>query len=427
MDYRCASLGVVLTLAGCSINNPLFEISSDTADATGVGSSGGSSGGGSTSVPPTSGPVTSTSVESDGSGSSPTATSIDPQTGTSVDPQTATSDDPQTSGTSGTSDVSTGGPGSDGSSGSGFDMGVGICGNGIQEGGEECDDGGIINGDGCSDVCLTEVQAVVCGDGIQAPGEECDKGGNNSDSGDCTQKCKKAVCGDGLLHINVEECDSGLNNGANQECLGNCKKNICGDGDKGPSETCDAGPLNGTKAGVCFDDCSVVIDAMALQIRVTTMTYTGGLVGKDGADMACGKEFPGFKAMISDGSLRVATKTANLGDGGQPDWVLAPYRAYVNLNGDLVYITGSERLLGVRKGITKALNNAIAPLNAGAAWTGMSKGWVSNLATCMKWTSSLDGSGAVGGPGQTLDHNFIGGATKACSNKLALYCVEQPK
>jgi cysteine-rich repeat protein len=54
-----------------------------------------------------------------------------------------------------------------------------ICGNGILENGEACDDGNDINTDGCRNDCTLP----ACGDGIVDQGEACDDGNtNNSDS-----------------------------------------------------------------------------------------------------------------------------------------------------------------------------------------------------------------------------------------------------
>ena len=427
MDYRCASLGVVLTLAGCSINNPLFGVSSDTADATGVGSSGSSGGGSSTSVTPTSGPVTSTSVESDGSGSSPTATSIDPQTATSVDPQTATSVDPQTSGTS---DVSTSGPDSDGSSGSGFDMGAAICGNGIQEAGEECDDGGIINGDGCSDACLVEVQAVVCGDGIKDLSEECDEGPQNSNSGACTMSCALAKCGDGLLQVGVETCDAGKDNSNNGACTLECKKAFCGDGlVQALVEVCDAGASNGKLLGGCNTECTATISDVLLAIKVVPEVLTADMnanFGVIGADKVCVKHFGlTYKALVADGVARVSSVTALTGDG-QKGWVLAAHRGYANANNELVFITGKERLLGVRFKVQVPLIKPLAQVLLAPVWTGINKSWQVSESTCKQWVSvDANQLGEYGNP-LVADGTFIGAGTKACTNKLSLYCVEQP-
>src|SRR6185436_17242676 len=48
-----------------------------------------------------------------------------------------------------------------------------VCGNGLVEFGEQCDDGNTATGDGCGATCQIE---VVCGDGVVAPGEQCDDG-----------------------------------------------------------------------------------------------------------------------------------------------------------------------------------------------------------------------------------------------------------
>src|SRR6266702_354185 len=47
------------------------------------------------------------------------------------------------------------------------------CGNGVVDPGEECDDGNIIGGDGCSADCKS---TEVCGNGIRDVGEACDDG-----------------------------------------------------------------------------------------------------------------------------------------------------------------------------------------------------------------------------------------------------------
>jgi len=84
-----------------------------------------------------------------------------------------------------------------------------ICGNGVVEGDEECDDGNAIDGDGCSAACVDE-GTVNCGNGVLDPGEECDDG--NTVSGDgCSATCVSEVdpeCGNDILEVG-EECDDG--------------------------------------------------------------------------------------------------------------------------------------------------------------------------------------------------------------------------
>jgi cysteine-rich repeat protein len=106
-----------------------------------------------------------------------------------------------------------------------------ICGDGLENGNEECDDGNLTNGDGCESNCQD-----TCGNGQinESNNEECDDGnGNNADG--CSAGCQlqpgfvcsgeptdcNPICGDGLL-VSGEQCDDGnlLNgDGCSAVCL----------------------------------------------------------------------------------------------------------------------------------------------------------------------------------------------------------------
>lgn len=69
-------------------------------------------------------------------------------------------------------------------------LGVGVCGDGIIQGSEQCDDGNNVDGDGCSSSCKLE---SLCGNGILDPGEQCDSGMLNGKPGNaCDVNCQKA-------------------------------------------------------------------------------------------------------------------------------------------------------------------------------------------------------------------------------------------
>jgi len=98
--------------------------------------------------------------------------------------------------------------------GSGGSSGGAVCGNTIIESGETCDDGNLINGDGCSSTCQTEV--LLCGNGITQGTEQCDDG--NTVSGDgCSSTCQTegtTYCGDEIVQTpndngQTETCDDG--------------------------------------------------------------------------------------------------------------------------------------------------------------------------------------------------------------------------
>ncbi len=100
-----------------------------------------------------------------------------------------------------------------------------VCGDGILDPGEECDDGNLIDGDGCSALCELE---PFCGDGILDPGEACDDG-NNADGDGCSATCMfEPFCGDGNLDPG-EQCDDG-NNVDGDGCSASCEVEGGGEG-----------------------------------------------------------------------------------------------------------------------------------------------------------------------------------------------------
>jgi cysteine-rich repeat protein len=80
-------------------------------------------------------------------------------------------------------------------------IGSAVCGNGILESGEHCDDGNVVAGDGCSPLCELEegwvcigepgnytCHVTVCGDGVVEGSEVCDDG-NDIDGDGCSSTC----------------------------------------------------------------------------------------------------------------------------------------------------------------------------------------------------------------------------------------------
>ncbi|MFW0837580.1 MAG: DUF4215 domain-containing protein [Candidatus Komeilibacteria bacterium] len=89
-----------------------------------------------------------------------------------------------------------------------------LCGNGVVDDGEQCDDGNAISGDGCNKVCQKE-QILYCGDGIishpnsSGIDEQCENQPANKLSGDgCSTNCQNEaapVCGDGILQRMIDQ------------------------------------------------------------------------------------------------------------------------------------------------------------------------------------------------------------------------------
>jgi cysteine-rich repeat protein len=138
-----------------------------------------------------------------------------------------------------------------------------VCGDGVVEADEGCDDGNLDPADACTAAC----QLATCGDGILRrdlgagePGFEACDDGNDDEEDDCTSECVLLSCGDGVIAAG-EECDDGNREDADG-CLNNCFTARCGDGvvrtdlveDDAGFERCD--DANTADDDACLSDCS---------------------------------------------------------------------------------------------------------------------------------------------------------------------------
>ncbi|MDE0882552.1 MAG: DUF4215 domain-containing protein [Myxococcota bacterium] len=133
---------------------------------------------------------------------------------------------------------------------------VPVCGDGlvrhdlstVDVGYEECDDGNVNEGDGCSEACLIE----ACGNGREDFSEECDDG-NEVQTDACLNNCVAASCGDAHAQAGIEACDDG-NEVQTDACLNNCVAASCGDAHaQAGVEACDDG--NGSNTDSCTGEC----------------------------------------------------------------------------------------------------------------------------------------------------------------------------
>lgn len=121
-----------------------------------------------------------------------------------------------------------------------------ICGNGVVEAQEKCDDGPR-NSNETPDTCRTDCTFPRCGDNVidRLKGEECDDGSFNGDQPNrCRTDCALPKCGDSIIDpVNGETCDAGTANSDSEpnRCRSNCQSPRCGDGVKDSNEECDDG------------------------------------------------------------------------------------------------------------------------------------------------------------------------------------------
>jgi fibro-slime domain-containing protein len=204
-----------------------------------------------------------------------------------------------------------------------------VCGNGVIDDQETCDDGNARPGDGCSGICRVEpnytcpapgaacLSTVVCGDGKVGAGEACDDGNGASNDG-CSSDCKveagyacampgqrctptpTARCGDGVVNQG-ETCDDGgtaSGDGCNASCqlepgwtcpmpnAGCARDEYCGDGRLSGSEQCDDGnnsPGDGC-SGACRTEPFFQCPTPGMPCASTIICGDGKLVGDEACD-----------------------------------------------------------------------------------------------------------------------------------------------
>jgi len=168
-----------------------------------------------------------------------------------------------------------------------------ICGNGVLEGNEECDDGNQTPGDGCSATCTIEGQGPVCGNGTPEQGEECDDGNQTPGDG-CNSQCQQEYCGDNIVQSGLgEECDDG-NTTDEDGCSSQCKEEYCGDSivQIGLLEECDDG--NKTDGDGCSRSCiSEYCGDNIVQRSLEEECDDGNTTDEDGCSGLCINEYCG--------------------------------------------------------------------------------------------------------------------------------------
>jgi cysteine-rich repeat protein len=229
-----------------------------------------------------------------------------------------------------------------------------LCGNAIVDevANEACDDGNLVEGDGCSATCFSTEE---CGNGILdlVVGEECDDG--DLDDGDgCQSTCRAPRCGDGVVSLG-EVCDDGVEPGPRPKtfvdvpladgdgCRSDClSEEVCGngivdpagaDGEPGSADDEECDDANAADDDGCAATCRVprcgdrLVDAARGEV-----CDDGNAVGGDGcaadcrSDEECGNgvvdvltgeacDAGGANALDPDATCRPDCQFARCGDG----------------------------------------------------------------------------------------------------------------
>ncbi|MCW7494287.1 DUF1554 domain-containing protein [Leptospira sp. 2 VSF19] len=159
------------------------------------------------------------------------------------------------------------------------------------------------------------------------------------------------------------------------------------------------------------------------RLFVNSTLTKGNLGGIVGADAMCSMDpkCPAgslCKAMlVTDSGVRIASLTANAGDG-QVDWVLKPYASY--------YQSNNITLIGTTNGVSLLTFPLLAGIDPGSVttWTGMGTSWDAQPDHCSNWGNSVSGNGVVGNSSSTSGA-LLNNLNVACTSDLKFYCAEQ--
>ncbi|MCR9141893.1 MAG: DUF1554 domain-containing protein [bacterium] len=155
------------------------------------------------------------------------------------------------------------------------------------------------------------------------------------------------------------------------------------------------------------------------------VTVTTGIAGLDSQCQSNASKPSGggtYKALIVDGTNRIACTTANCGGGTaeHTDWVLKPNKEYRRADGTTVIGTTSANGVFAFP-LTNSVDPGSVPTNA--MRTGMNNDWTSNANDCTNWSTT--GGVAAGGVNNVTSNALIFIGTSGCTNSDRAVCVEQ--
>jgi cysteine-rich repeat protein len=264
-----------------------------------------------------------------------------------------------------------------------------------------------------------DIVSPLCGDGLLQWGEECDDG-NQDDTDTCLTTCHKASCGDGLVWAGFEECD--LWGADHPSCDSDCTVPQCGDGhvNKLAGELCEAGQ----------EGCTPSCKWEGTLVFVTSKIFFPNLQGPSEVTKIC--------QILADNAGVPGTFKAWLwtGTGGPGiDWYPSD-GPYVMTDGSLLAMTWDDLWLG---------KNWVTPLQitekgqsyeddeegifSSGAWTGFHPTWGNfpiEAATCVDWTESV-ASGGITGIDDLTWNGLKYGLTHACNvMRHHFICIQVP-
>lgn len=171
------------------------------------------------------------------------------------------------------------------------------------------------------------------------------------------------------------------------------------------------------------DTGTTVVPTSGEILFVTDAGTMGDFGGVAAADALCNAspvkpDSATYKAVLVDGSARVACSTSYCGGGAgeNVDWALAPNTGYFRPDGTYIGTTNAQGLFD------RLLINAVGLVNS-EVWTGLNSDWTTS-STCSAWTDSTS-FGEVG-LADELGTDAIDAYLQFCDRtNVLLYCASQ--
>lgn len=267
----------------------------------------------------------------------------------------------------------------------------------------------------------TSTTGPVCGDGVVEGSEACDDGTNDGSYGGCALDCSSLGphCGDGAVN-GPEPCDDG-NPIDDDSCSNNCVAAACGDGilnaPDGTQEECD--PMDRLTSNSCTPECTISRIAFA-----TSTIQKGDLGGLTGADKHCQNLANSAKLSTADAPLEFM---AWLSDSTSSPLSRFPPRV-TSARGPFRRTDGMTIANNWMDLIDGMLANPINHDEKNATqsttvWTNtLPNGSIASSNTCDNWTAT-SGNSNIGNSNAT-DKNWTDSVNNLCIGQVALYCFQ---
>ena len=280
--------------------------------------------------------------------------------------------------------------------------------------------------------------APLCGDGVIEGDEACDDGMILNKTGNaCSKYCKAAACGDGDLQVSNEEaCDDGALNVA-QPIYGQCsticvRGGYCGDGVVQPEggEECEpaVGPDDDT-------NCAAMCRTKPRFVFLVGTAHTGDLGGTAGADKLCNEAAAASPELTGTYRAWLLVDGQTLADRF-PEFAEPVAWNFTNLGADLL-ATSFQVLVALGPASPVMYTELGAPLPEVRAWTNITATGVAAGGDCAQWTSTAGAPALVGHTGFLPDQgpmaqqwhdgrwwtDFVDWK-KPCHQSHHLYCIQ---